>query len=109
MASPGSHYDIILDYNGRLYRVQVKGSLRPKKYNCYKFNLLANKKHANFDLVAYVAIDQRSICYEAKALVNHRHISITRFKDMTAAKALEDLHLKEIANTEALEALDDTR
>ena len=108
MASPGSHYDIILDYNGRLYRVQVKGSLKPKKAKSYRFHVRGTSKHKNFDLLAYVAIDEKSIAYELTTSVNQRILSLKHFKDMTIAKALTRLSLKEIANTEAIEALDDT-
>jgi len=99
MASPGSFYDIILDDNGRLYRIQVKGSLKPKKLNCYKFNNRA-KKVANYDLVAYVAIDQKKIAYEVARLVGERHISIDRFESMTLKLAIETLDRQTFEITE---------
>ena len=108
MASPGSFYDLILDDNGKLFRVQVKGSMKFKKGNCYKFNLHAKRKHSYFDLVAYVAIDKRLIAYEQASQVNERHISITRFESMTIAKAIADFNaskeiLTELHDTEASE------
>ncbi len=95
MTSAGSYYDIILDDKGRLYRLQVKGSMKPKvpPYQ-YKFNVLANSTHTNFDLIAYVAIDQKMIAYEVVTKVNQRYISIKSFESMAITKAIADFNAK---------------
>ena len=93
-ASAGAYFDIILDDKGKLYRVQVKGSMKPKDHNMYKYNVLANLGHTNFDLVAYVAIDKKMVAYEVVPSVNHRYISITRFESMTIARAIADFNAK---------------
>lgn len=98
MASPGSHYDIILDDNGRLYRIQVKGSLKPKRENSYKFNIHAKKKHTHYDIIALVAIDKKLIAYDLPPPFNEKYLSIGRFEALTAGKAIEKIALSNIEN-----------
>lgn len=108
MASPGSFYDLILDDNGRLYRVQVKSTLKPKRFNTYKYNINVKSKHSHFDIAAYVAADVKAVCYEVAPSVNTRKISITRFESMTIEKALADLSDATMRRIGLLESPDET-
>jgi hypothetical protein len=77
LADQGIPYDVVCDIDGRLIRIQVKSTMKPKPVpdrsksgNSYQFHL----KHAghgakriisttDFDIVALVAIDIRKIAY----------------------------------------------
>ncbi len=95
LASGGSYYDIILDDKGKLYRLQVKGSMKPRQPpNCYSFKVLKDKTHANFDLIAYVALDRKLVAYELVPKVNERYLSIRKFEFMTIGLAIEAFNAK---------------
>jgi hypothetical protein len=94
-ASAGAYFDIILDDKGKLYRVQVKGSMKPRQPpNSYSFKVLKDKTHANFDLIAYVALDRKLVAYELVPKVKERYVSIRKFEFMTIGLAIADFNAK---------------
>lgn len=77
LSDQGTSYDIVMDHKNRLYRVQVKATLFPKKlsqrpgsFPSYKYNVKRAGKGAKriigineFDILALVALDIRCIAY----------------------------------------------
>lgn len=85
LSDQGMPYDVVLDHQGRLYRVQVKSSMRPKNANAkgrspnlvYVFHarrrgrkgLGQRLNSAHCDIVACVGLDTRTVAYFAQAEV----------------------------------------
>lgn len=79
LSDQGLPYDVLVDHDGRLYRVQVKSSLKPKNANAkgrspnlvYVFNVRRRGRDGigerltadHCDIVACVALDERLVAY----------------------------------------------
>lgn len=86
----GLPYDLVLDYNDKLYKVQVKTTMKPrevpqrnKKTYAYIFNILRKGKSMGarytgneVDIFALVALDTKTIAYlpnkDVKTTMNFR-------------------------------------
>lgn len=66
-----SPYDVIAEYQGRLIKIQVKGTAKPSvKINSdkrtstsYRFNY-SQEKNTQCDLIAFVALDKETVFYK---------------------------------------------
>lgn len=78
MSDAGSPYDVLVDYDGRIYRVQVRSTLKPKNANARGRNprfayVFSARRRGRFgrqkisaaecDIVALVALDIRIVAY----------------------------------------------
>ncbi len=78
LSDQGLVYDIVLDSNEKLYRVQVKATLKPRELNCqgrksrigYSYSARirgkngdARLKNTECDIVAFVALDIKRVAY----------------------------------------------
>ena len=101
-------YDVLVEIDNRIYRVQVKSTASPtlKRKHSYDFKV-SNKVRGN-DLVAFVAVDLGVVAYlpafkcnharmQFKAPGSHQHSRRKGFNldHFTLGKALKELHEKE--------------
>lgn len=78
LSDQGLPYDVLVDHEGRLFRVQVKSSLRPRNVSAkgrnerraYSWNVRRRGKEGqsrltneDCDVVAFVALDTREVAY----------------------------------------------
>jgi hypothetical protein len=81
-------YDVLCEYNNKFLRVQVKGTAKlnvrsNKSSKSYRFNLRCNPE--DFDLLALVAVDRKTILYMSpQEIIGRSHgieISHKRFTE----------------------------
>lgn len=117
----GLPYDVLLDYNGRLLKVQVKTTRAPRKLSqrvkplhCYQFNIKRHgKKNTKLsdckscDIFALVALDTRQIGYllnrDVRITMNFRpDILRGQYKDEITNRKQTGIYLSDLTLEKAL-------
>ena len=75
LSDAGLNYDVLVDYNGKIYKMQVKSTKTlistSKSENIYRFGLKTGKKSVDpygkeIDIYAFVALDINCVAYLTK-------------------------------------------
>lgn len=90
LSDAGQNYDVLVDHEGKLFKIQVRSSEKPWKLrNLYRFGMREGKKHNQkaiycSDCYAFVALDIRKIAYMPSYLLSNKNgkiISLVELKN----------------------------
>jgi len=111
LADQGSEYDLVLDYDNKLLKIQVRSTSKPtpvpQRTNytpAYKFNIKrcgkgGIKRYVNIDIFALVALDRKIIGYfknsEIKQTMNFR-IKDFKYNSTIKGRYLEEHKIENI-------------
>lgn len=87
LADQGLPYDVILDVKGKLFKIQVKTTLKPiatQNRLVYSFGLRSSKlgrsvpSFENIDIVAFVAVDLMKVAYLSKSQIINKRTGVMK-------------------------------
>jgi hypothetical protein len=90
LTDAGLNYDILLDYNSKLFRIQVKTTTHEistsKSKNIYRFGLRNGKKgnksyKTEIDIIAFVALDIQEIAYMLRSDILNKNNQVKQIME----------------------------
>lgn len=100
MASPGYPYDLLVEVDKKVYRLQVKATSKTSRISEYIFRTFGYK-HKDYDLIAFVALDKDKPIigylpyFQASQNTNRFQQPGTPYHDRRKGKNLDDNSLED--------------
>jgi hypothetical protein len=67
-----SPYDLLAEHAGKIIKVQVKSTATVSRENSYQFSMGTKSYFGDVDLIAYVAMDRKLVCYRRPEKIKAR-------------------------------------